>query len=203
MARRAGFLVKYNDDLGTPPSKMRLLSATSIPVGGDLCTVDATGLPQFQVTTTAVAATQLLSFLCIDGIYDGLDAMNKPGYTAATANTFGVAQWGGRTAQDGGGSGKRSPFIAITKPLWFAMDILDSATTAVVGTSYGLTRSSAGNYVIDLANANPAVKIMGLVDSDVFLGFGLAPVTGTYPQFGAVTNRHSAVWVTALSSLFI
>ena len=200
MARRkAGFMWKMLSGDGGVQTHLLIPAAAANPVGGDLCGI-TTAPPAPNYAATGVAA---LVWLCAEGITE-FDALNIPGQHANVGTDWDYAQFGGSSARDADSTtGKRKMFIPLQPDFCFAMEVADSASTPVIGSSYNITRVAAGYYELDAtSSATPAVKIIGIYKPDEAIGLTLAPQTGTFVGIGAVTNRHAAVLVTAVGAVY-
>lgn len=173
----------------TVPTQLLACDAINTPVCNDIVIVGAGGDIEFYASTGAAAtlAARTIKGICVTGITDG--KLKTPGYTAGTDSSAPIASFGGA----GSRASSLNPVLqrniaVITNEDKFVMSPTAEAT---VGSNYGLNRVAAGDYVVDVTDAQDVVQVLSKFQPDV-LENALLAAAGKV----AIVNR---VWVKFLN----
>lgn len=181
-------------------SVLKTADATNTPVVGDICIIASDGEVEFAPSTPATATiAQRTIFGIAMGNNDG-GILNRPGYIAANTagqnmQPFQQAHFGGRGSRASTLSPARQKMFAeINEQDEFVFSRKD--TTAVVPgvTKCGFDRVAAGDYVLDVADAQSVVLITGYYEPDITAGVAVtaARVWGRFLITGSTIEEDEA-----------
>lgn len=145
---------------------------TNEPTGGLLSVWVAGPKMQAQVATTATAATQNITAICVQGKYS-YDAWHKPGRVAPSGDRAGSVGFGGRSSTIGWAALPANTVLKSFLPILpgdtWVMERKD-ATAVTLGTSYGYDVVT-GLPVVDATNTtNVAIRVLAYYEPDILAG---------------------------------
>lgn len=183
---------------GTPINTvLKTCDASLLPIVGDICVIGADSEVESAVSTpsTATIAQRTVFGICV-GSNDG-GILNRPGYIAANTagqnlQPYGQAHFGGRGSRASSLSPARQRLIAqVSSDDEFVFSRKD--TTAVVPgvTKCGFDRVAAGDYVLDVADAQNVVLVTGYYEPDITAGVAAtaARVWGRFLLFNDIEEE--------------